>query len=97
MTIPPNLRPFFQEYELESLKPTRDANLIIQRTLEYGNWDDIRWTFRMYGSKRVRKFVRERGERMLSRVAFNYWRRLLHVQRWRHSPFAIPKGTLWER
>jgi hypothetical protein len=95
--VPEALRPHFQEYDLEALKLKRDANLIIQRTLEHGSWDEIRWMFRVYGKRRVQTFLRERGERMLSRVTFNYWRKLLQVQRWRRSPFAIAKGKLWER
>jgi len=41
--IPSGLRPHFQEYDLSSLDLDRDADLIIQRTLEYGTWDEIRW------------------------------------------------------
>ena len=95
--VPPTLRPYFQEYALESLKLGRDATLIIQRTLEYGTWDEVRWLFQTYGDQRIRVFVRERGERMLSRVAFTYWRKLLRIQRWRRSPFPVGKGRLWDR
>ena len=40
--IPSGLRPHFQEYDLQSLDLDRDADLINQRTLEYGVWDEIR-------------------------------------------------------
>lgn len=89
--IPSGLRPHFQEYDLSSLELDRDADLIIQRTLEYGTWDEIRWLVASYGVDRVRTFVRVRGERMLSRVTFNDWRKLIGTRRWRHSPF--PKET----
>jgi len=40
--LPSGLRPYFQEYHSHSLDLDRDANLIIQRTLEYGTWDEVR-------------------------------------------------------
>lgn len=93
--IPKRLAPYFQEYKLEKLELERDANLIIQRTLEFGTWNDIRWLFRTYGAQRIRRFLSELGERGLSRAAFNYWRRLLRVKRWRKSPFAAPRPEVW--
>jgi hypothetical protein len=95
--IPSGLRPHFQEYDPAALDLERDANLIIQRTLEYGTWDEVRWLFGTYGRARIRAFVRERGERMLSRVTFTYWRKLLGVRRWRRSPFPTAAGEVWDR
>ena len=95
--VPDGLRPYFQEYDVQTLDLDRDANLVIQRTLEYGTWDELRWLFRRYGDRRIRVFVREHGERMLSRVTFNYWRKLLGIQRWRRSPFRMARGDVWDR
>lgn len=95
--IPSGLWPHFQEYDVRTLDLDRDANLIIQRTLEYGTWDEVRWLFGIYGGPRIRTFVRERGERMLSRVTFNYWRKLMGIRNWRRSPFPTAKGEVWER
>jgi hypothetical protein len=58
--IPNGLRPHFQEYDPRTLDLERDANLIIQRTLEYGTWDEVRWLFGTYSGLRIRTFVRER-------------------------------------
>ncbi len=95
--IPRGLAPHFQEYDIEALDVDRDADLIIQRTLEYGTWDEVRWLFTVYDAGRIRAFVRERGERWLSRVAFNYWRKLLGIKSWQRSPFPTARGELWER
>lgn len=40
--IPPGLKSHFQDYDLTQLDAAQDANLIIQRTLEFGIWEDIR-------------------------------------------------------
>ncbi|MDH7487346.1 MAG: hypothetical protein QHJ81_13870 [Anaerolineae bacterium] len=93
--IPEGLWPYFQEHDPQKLELQRDANLIIQRTLEYGTWDEIRWLFRVYGGDRIRTFVSEYGERMLSRVTFNYWRKLMGVHQWRHSPFPTAAEEVW--
>ncbi len=75
----------------------RDADLIIQRTLEFGAWEEVRWIFGVYGAKRVRSFLRLYGERWLRPVVFCYWRKLLRIRKWRQSPFPTRKGELWSR
>jgi hypothetical protein len=91
--IPSGLWPYFQEYDPRTLDLDYDANLIMQRTLEHGTWDEVRWLFGTYGGPRIRTFVRERGESLLSRVTFNYWRKLLGIRRWRPTPFPMAKGA----
>jgi len=94
-SIPPGLVPYFQEYDVTALNLQDDADLILQRTLEFGTWEEVRWLFGLYGAARVRRFVRQHGERWLSRVTFNYWRKLLRIHRWNHAPFPTPRGELW--
>ncbi len=93
--IPKNLWPAFQEYDPAALTLERDADLIIQRTLEHGAWEDVRWLFAAYGRERIAAFVRQHGARMLSPVVFNYWRKLLNVRRWRPSPFPTAREEVW--
>lgn len=95
--IPSRLRPHFQEYDLAQLDLSRDANLVIQRVLEFGTWEEIRWLFELYGVKRIRSYVRQHGERGLGAVSFNYWLKLLRIRRWVASPLPTPKGELWNR
>jgi hypothetical protein len=95
--IPNRLRPFFKEYNPDRLDLEQDANLIIQRTLEFGDWEDVRWLFRRYGRRRISAYVRRYGQRGLSRVTFNYWRRLLGITKWRKPPFDSLQDELWNR
>ena len=95
-SIPNSLASFFQEYDLDSLSIQQDTNLIVQRTLEYGDWDEIRWLFQVYGAARIRTFLRRLGERCLRPPTFNYWRKLMRIRKWEHSPFETPKGELWK-
>ncbi|MCI0549728.1 MAG: hypothetical protein L0287_02105 [Anaerolineae bacterium] len=95
--IPAGLSPHFQEYDTSQLDIVLDANLIIQRALEFGTWDEIRWLFKTYGGKRIRLFLREHGERFLKPVTFHYWRKLFGIRKWKSSPFPTAKGELWNR
>jgi len=94
-SIPIGLRPYFQEYDVTGLDLHRDANLIIQRTLEFGSWEEVRWLFHTVGLKRVQLFLQQYGERWLKPVNFNYWRKLLGIRKWRHTPFPTAKGEVW--
>lgn len=93
LPIPFSLQPYFHEYDLADLNVRRDANLIIQRTLEYGTWDEVRWLFQVYSRKRIQRFLCEHSERWLKPVTFNYWRKLLRIPHWQPAPFG--KGELW--
>jgi hypothetical protein len=95
--IPIGLRPHFQEYDPDHLELEKDADLIIQRALEFGTWEEVRWLFATYGRHRIRLFLRKRGERLLSPVTFNYWRKLLGIKEWQAAPFSTGKGELWDR
>jgi hypothetical protein len=95
--IPEGLWPYFQEYDPARLDLVGDADLILQRALEFGTWEEARWLFATYGRQRIRDFLRRRGERLLSPVTFNYWRKLLGVNKWQPSPFPTSKGELWDR
>ena len=95
--IPESLWLHFQEYDPDRLDLESDADLVIQRTLESGTWEEVRWLFETYGGQCLRLFLRERGERLLSQVTFNYWRKLLGVEKWRSSPFLTSKGELMDR
>jgi Family of unknown function (DUF6922) len=92
-TIPASLKPYFQEYDLGELHLRRDADLVIQRTLEYGDWDEIRWLVQVYRRERIRRFLREHGERWLTPATFNYWRKLFGIRHWETAPFG--KGEVW--
>ena len=93
--IPIGLKPYFQEYDVSQLDLASNADLVIQRTLDFGNWEEIRWLFKTYPEKRIRSFVREYGERQLQPVTFHYWLKLLRIRKWKSSPFPTAKGELW--
>lgn len=51
--IPRSLAPFFQEYDLEKLDPDEHWELMVERTLAYGDRGELRWLFDRYGRLRL--------------------------------------------
>ena len=78
--IPVSLRPYLQEYTLESLDPSTAEHVLMARTLEYGGRQELRWLFRQYGRARIAEWVRQYGYINLTPVPFNFWRIVLEVE-----------------
>jgi hypothetical protein len=71
--IPISLRPAFQEYTLEDIDPKTDAFTVIERTLFYGDREELRWLFQQYDSAQVKAWVQNAGWRRLSRRRLKFW------------------------
>lgn len=69
--IPRSTYPFFQEYNPDDLSLEKDGDLITERILAPGDRKEIRWLFRRYGKKRIKRWVKMSGERKLSRRHYN--------------------------
>ena len=77
--IPVTLRPFFQEYVLEDLDPERSAFTVIERTLAWGDRQELRWLFAHYGPARLAAWVRQAGWRCLPRRRLIFWLRFFDL------------------
>lgn len=77
--IPRSLAPCFQEYDLDALDPEEQSALIIERTLAYGNRQEVRWLFDRYGREAVRAWVQAQGARRLPWRRYNLWCVLLDL------------------
>lgn len=88
--IPVSLRPFFQEYTLENLEPTRNEYTVIARTLAWGDIPEVRWLFGLYGVDRVRQWVRKYGWYGLPRRQFKLWLCILDIQEYRRGERIWP-------
>lgn len=94
--IPESFARFFQEYDFESLDVDVHANTIIERTLELGTWEELHWVFHHYGVQRIIEYVKQFGERRLSKITFNYWRKLLEITEYRRAPFGEIREEVWK-
>lgn len=78
-TIPPSAAWLFPEYEFADMDTEKHAGVIIERVLERGSWEELRWLFARYGELRVAEWVRRHGFRLLSKRSFALWRLVLGV------------------
>jgi hypothetical protein len=87
--LPKSSKWLFPEYDFARMNPDEYTGVVIERVLDRGSWDEIRWLIDRYGRRGVAKWVRQHGYRRLDRRAFEYWRWMLGVKR-----FVTPP---WER
>lgn len=71
--IPRDLRFAFQEYDIEKLDPEEHAFTVIERTLAYGNREELRWLFGRYDAQHLADWVQKWGWRTLPRRRLNFW------------------------
>ena len=70
----------FPEYDADEMDLVQYRGVIIERILERGSQDQLRWLFRTYGEADVAAWVRRHGFRLLSKRSFALWRLVLDVQ-----------------
>jgi len=93
--IPASLSRLFQEYDVTSLDIDAHASIIIERTLEMGTWEELCWLFRTYGVQPIIEYLTRLGHRRLSPVTFNYWRKLLKIEKYQVAPFHEVRKDIW--
>lgn len=79
----------FPEYDFDSMNLEAYQGVIIERILERGSWEQIRWLFNTYGEKLVADWVRKHGYRLLSKRSFALWRLSLDIDDFFVPPWAI--------
>lgn len=78
--LPGAVRRLFPETERPdgvSLDLRAHAPHVIGRVLEDGDRRDLAWLFRVYGRDRLSAWLRQRGDRRLSRRSRAFWRVIL--------------------
>ena len=53
--IPKNLRQYFWDVDVDKLDPSQKANFVIQRLLDKGNVEAVRWVNKHYTSSQIKK------------------------------------------
>ena len=77
--IPRTLAQFFQEYAFDNLDADLHAELVIERTLGWGNTAELRWLFARYGRERIAGWVKRMGTRRLPRRQIPFWQLILAI------------------
>lgn len=96
-SIPLTLASYFPECDLSEIDPEGDADILIERTLEYGDRREVAWLCSTLGESRIQEFLRRRGTRALSKRAFAFWCLVLGVEQWHRSAWGDTADLLWGR
>jgi uncharacterized protein DUF6922 len=78
--IPPETYPLFWDCRIDQLDLQTHAPFILERVLEYGSLASVRWAIDIYGTERIKAFLRERGRRTLSRKTLAFWTLVLGLE-----------------
>jgi len=78
--LPDFLFPLFWDYPSESIDAEMHAFVVLERVLEYGSLEAVRWVLATYGPERLKDFLRRRGVRVLSRKTLSFWTLLLGLE-----------------
>ena len=95
--LPSNLNWLFPEYSLQEMDIGSFKSVIIERVLERGSWEQVRWLFKTYGERVVTEWVQKHGFRLLSSRSFALWRLALGIGDFQAPEWAIAakQGDAW--
>ena len=71
--IPATSKPFFPEYDPDSLDVEQHASLIIERILAQGSRSEVRWLLDTYSKDRIFAWMAFAGYRRLSKRRYHLW------------------------
>ena len=71
--IPLTLAPFFQEYDLAQSDLERSQFTIIERVLQFGDRQEIRWLFSVYPRQVISAWVSRWGDEVLPEPHRTFW------------------------
>jgi hypothetical protein len=87
--LPADAAWLFPEYDFETIDLELHKGVIIERILERGTWEQLRWLFATYGEAGVAAWVQQHGFRLLSKRSFALWRLVLDVTDYEAPEWAV--------
>jgi hypothetical protein len=78
--LPLDLEWLFPEYDFTEIGLSSHQGVILERVLEKGSWEQVRWLFKTYNEEKVADWVRKHGYRMLSKRSFALWKLALDIK-----------------
>lgn len=94
--LPADMAWLFPEYTFAMMDVQTHRGVIIDRVLERGSWEQLRWLFTIYGEAVAADWVSKHGFRLLSKRSFALWRLVLNVESYYAPDWAIAAKQLWE-
>lgn len=78
--IPQRLYPLFWSYDPKLISIKRDKAIIITRVLNYGNWEDVKWLFKIYSESEIKKVIAHPQRGHWWKKALNFWVKVFDIK-----------------
>lgn len=76
--IPQNLHKYFWEYKVNEIDEDKFWFSVIERLLEYGDDEAVRWVINQYPKEKIIEVVK--SSRCLSRKTANFWKNFFRLK-----------------
>ena len=74
MSLPEPVKRLLWEYDLEALEEEPELpEIVIERVMARGGWEPMRWLLKATSPERRRRFLEERGHKVLAPRELNFW------------------------
>ena len=77
--LPTEVSRLFWEADAATVNPTVHRSFILDRVLEYGSLQTVRWAEQFYGLVGIREYFLTRGQRVLSAKTRSFWTAVLEL------------------
>jgi hypothetical protein len=78
--VPKAFHNLFWEVDAEKLDTDEYPEYIMERILEYGTLEGVKWMRRTFGDERIKAFIKGAGQRSLSLRTINFWQMILKLR-----------------
>lgn len=75
--IPQFLQPILWSVRVDHLDPEEDKTYIINQVLAFGGWDHLKWLFKTYPKKTIKKVFINDPLKIYTSSAFNFAKEIL--------------------
>lgn len=79
--LPDHVKRLFWETDAESVNLLEEnADYVIERVLEYGDWEAVQFVRQSLGDEKIRRYIIRRGHKVLSKKTLSFWKFMLNLE-----------------
>jgi hypothetical protein len=78
--VPKQFHNVFWEIDPEKLDTEEYPEYIMERILEYGTLEGVKWLRKTFGDDKIKAYIKGRARRSLSSKTLNFWQKILKLK-----------------
>ena len=78
--IPQKIKWLFWSYDIKSLDLKEDKDYIIPQVLNYGTWEDLKWLYKVYSEKDIKKVVKNPRRGLWFKNVLHFWTTIFNIR-----------------